>query len=85
MIGTSKYSSVNIHNGIEASRRDDIESLCYTFIMLYGTTLPWSNINHKEYIIIIIHIMLSKIDNKHSNPLANKSSEEISIILLGGS
>ena len=49
LIGTSKYSSLNVHYGIEASRRDDIESLCYTFIMLFSKSLPWSNINHKEY------------------------------------
>lgn len=44
MIGTVKYSSINIHNGNESSRRDDIESLCYTFISLYGKTLPWSEL-----------------------------------------
>tara|TARA_Y100000591_G_scaffold66045_2_gene54632 strand:- start:2915 stop:3742 length:828 start_codon:yes stop_codon:yes gene_type:complete len=44
IIGTVKYSSINIHNGNESSRRDDIESLCYTFISLYGKTLPWSEL-----------------------------------------
>jgi len=44
LIGTAKYSSLNIHNGIEPSRRDDIESLCYTFIQLYGIELPWNKI-----------------------------------------
>jgi len=44
LIGTAKYSSLNIHNGIEPSRRDDIESLCYTFIQLYGRELPWNKI-----------------------------------------
>jgi len=44
IIGTVKYASVNIHNGIESSRRDDIESLCYTYISLYGKSLPWSEL-----------------------------------------
>lgn len=44
IIGTLKYASVNIHNGIESSRRDDIESLCYTYISLYGKNLPWSEL-----------------------------------------
>ena len=46
LIGTAKYSSLNIHNGIEASRRDDLESLCYTFIELYGIPLPWKSITN---------------------------------------
>lgn len=44
IIGTVKYASVNIHNGIESSRRDDIESLCYTYISLYGKNLPWTEL-----------------------------------------
>ena len=44
LIGTAKFSSLNVHNGIEPSRRDDLESLCYSFILLYGKTLPWSKV-----------------------------------------
>lgn len=44
IIGTVKYASINIHNGIESSRRDDIESLCYTYISLYEKILPWSEL-----------------------------------------
>ena len=47
MIGTIKYASLNIHNGIEYSRRDDIISLCYSFISLYGITLPWNDFCEK--------------------------------------
>ena len=49
LIGTPKYSSVNVHNGIEASRRDDLESLCYSFIALYEMHLPWEDINIADY------------------------------------
>ena len=48
LIGTAKYSSLNIHEGIEPSRRDDIESLCYTIIQLYGKELPWNKINNEN-------------------------------------
>lgn len=44
MIGTIKYSSINIHNGIEPSRRDDIESLCYSFMSLYEKELMWAKL-----------------------------------------
>lgn len=44
MVGTIKYSSINVHNGIEPSRRDDLESLCYTFLSLYGKELMWINV-----------------------------------------
>jgi len=50
IIGTIKYCSINLHNGCEPSRRDDIESLIYTFIKVYSGQLPWDNydINNKE-------------------------------------
>jgi serine/threonine protein kinase len=44
LIGTAKFSSLNVHNGIETSRRDDLESLCYSFIELYRGDLPWQKI-----------------------------------------
>ena len=44
MVGTIKYSSINIHNGIEPSRRDDIESLCYSFMSLYEKELMWAKL-----------------------------------------
>jgi len=48
LIGTAKYSSLNVHNGIEASRRDDMESLCYSFIITFGKELPWSKENNEN-------------------------------------
>ena len=45
LVGTANYVSLNVHNGIEASRRDDIESICYTFISIYEKELPWSQLS----------------------------------------
>ena len=40
--------SVNIHNGIEASRRDDLISLGYVVIWLQIAKLPWQGIRHNN-------------------------------------
>lgn len=44
LIGTAKFSSLNVHNHIEPSRRDDLESICYSFIELYRNDLPWQKV-----------------------------------------
>ena len=44
LIGTPNYCSINVHNGIIPSRRDDIESLCYSFMYNLKKNLPWQNL-----------------------------------------
>ena len=44
LIGSYTYASINAHNFIELSRRDDLESLGYLLLYFYFGTLTWQNI-----------------------------------------
>ena len=57
--GTSRFASANSLRGVAQSRRDDLESLCYTLLFLMKGNLPWDNVcgqNENEDILLIYKI-----------------------------
>jgi casein kinase 1 len=61
IVGSINYSSVNVQEGIEASRRDDLESIIYILIFLLDKVLPWDNCFSKE--------VLNKKRNYNKEPI----------------
>jgi len=47
-IGSTNYISLNIHNLIEPSRRDDLESVIYILIYLYFGKLDWETFTNAK-------------------------------------
>jgi hypothetical protein len=45
MMGTARFVSIHVHDGLSPSRRDDIESLGYIIVYLLLGELPWQHID----------------------------------------
>lgn len=69
IIGSLSYASINAHNFLELSRRDDLESLGYLLIYLYLDKLPWQVINNMEIDKINDEIKKMKYDIINLNEL----------------
>ena len=49
-VGNLTFCSLNVLQGIRASRRDDLESIAYILIYLFRNSLPWSQINSEDFL-----------------------------------
>ena len=49
LLGSMNYVSINVHHGIEPSRRDDLESLVYIMYYLWNGCVEWDEFTVEQY------------------------------------
>jgi serine/threonine protein kinase len=77
ILGTPKYASLNIHDGISASRRDDVISLIYTFLFMINKSLPWENVEGKSNEYEESHILHPKNQERRQKKELNLIEREL--------
>ena len=65
LTGTARYASIRTHQGIEQSRRDDLEGMMYVLIYFLRGSLPWQKLDAKTKEEKYNKIMELKISTSH--------------------
>ena len=69
LIGSLNYASMNSHDYLELSRRDDVESLGYMLVYFYLGKLNWQNMSILEYNDHLNELIKQMKKNIYSNDI----------------